>query len=141
MSDPIFLNRMTANEDPILLNSSCAEAVVTVLYHGRAQGWYSLLAFAVLPDELQLVVVPKRQQPGGIMRNIQSETTPLLAALLRGRTQIWHPKFRKIVLRQSDALHAQIENVHRAPVALGLSRHPADFPYCSANARFRSMLD
>ncbi len=141
MSNPVFLSKMTANEEPLFANASCAEAVLTVIYNGRSQGWFDLVAFAVLPDEMQLVVAPKSLDPHGIMNGIQSETMPLLRALLRGKSRIWDPRFLQSTINSIETLRAQIESVHRSPVLLGLSRRPSDYPFCSANPRFHSMLD
>ncbi len=141
MTNSMFLSMMTANEEPFLINPSCAEAVVTVIYHGREQGWFDLLAFSVLPDEVQLVVTPRNQRPESIMRNLQAETIPLLSALVRSQGRIWDRRFRQKALQSPEAVQAQIENVHRTPVILGLSKRPPDYPFCSASPRYRAHLD
>lgn len=141
MNQAMFLSMMTADEQPFLLSPSCAEAVVTVIFYGREQGWFKLLAFSVLPDEVQLVVVPQSQEPENILRNVQFETTPLLSALVRPKGRLWDTRVRMKALRSQEAVRAQIENVHRTPVILGRSKRPSDYPFCSANPRFHNNLD
>ncbi|MCZ7547168.1 MAG: hypothetical protein M5R40_28235 [Anaerolineae bacterium] len=76
MGDTVFLSILTGGEAQHLALPSCAEAVVTVIFHGRDHRWFDLLAFSVLPDEVQLVVTPRMQKPDSIVRNLQGQTTP-----------------------------------------------------------------
>lgn len=141
MGDTVFLSILTGGEAPHFALPSCAEAVVTVIFHGRDHRWFDLLAFSVLPDEVQLVVTPRMQKPDSIVRNLQGQTTPLIAALVRTKGDIWERRFRQKDLDSPEAVQAQIENVHRTPVIMGLSKHPRDYPFCSASPRYRLSID
>lgn len=141
MSRPIFLSQTTLDTEPYFESPTCAEMVVSAIHHGREQGWYYLIAFAVLPDEMQMVVVPRKQPLDKIIPALRDHSTPLLSIVLFGETDIWDPRSVRRPITNPRMLQMQIEQVHLTPVMQGLSRSPTEYPFSSANERFSDMID
>ncbi len=140
MNYPILVRLETAGSQPHLKRPSCAEAVVTALYHGRDQHWFDLLGFAVLPTSLYMIIVPRSQSLVSIVLNLQAELGPLLNALLNTNDSIWQAEFEIAPIASDDELRPRIEEIHDLPVKAGLANDPTSYPFSSANPRFKTDL-
>jgi REP element-mobilizing transposase RayT len=69
---PSFITTKTINNYPIFSNPGNAEIVISTLYFGRENNWFSLITFVVMPDHLHLIIVPVRKNISQAMHSIKS---------------------------------------------------------------------
>lgn len=133
---PVYIHIPTEGEQPLLNCQSCAEAVIATVVKAQADGWMHLHGFVVLPEALEMVVTPLRHTVGVLVGYIESETIPVLSALLPASGIIWGRCFMRSPLENPRAFEARLNILLLMPVAHGLADHPAAYVYSSAHPRY-----
>jgi hypothetical protein len=133
---PVYIHIPTEDEQPLLNCQSCAEAVITTVIEAQKDGWMRLHGFVVLPEALEMVVTPLRQNISVLVGYIESETAPRLNALLPVSGMTWSRCFMRSPLENQRALDARLGILLLMPVARGLAEHPETYPYSSAHPRY-----
>lgn len=133
---PVYVRMTTEDERPYLENRSAAEAVIDVLIDAQNQGWLRLHGFVVLPDAVEMVISPIRQNVSGVIAHLQAETTPVLGVLLPDAVVIWSQHVTHTPVMTQHALDARLAMLQLSPVAHAVSEVAEDYPFASANSRY-----
>jgi hypothetical protein len=135
---PLYVRVPTEQEKSYFTNSSAAEAVIGAIINAQNQGWLRLHGFVVLPDALEMVTSPIRQGISGVIAHLQAEMMPVLNALLPDAMFVWSVRFQHTPIQTQKALNARLDMLVLSPVAAGLCEKAEDYPFSSANARYRA---
>ena len=104
----------------------------------REQGKFLLHEFVVMPDHLHLILTPDIKIPmeraiqfikGGFSRRCSKES------VFEG--EVWQPGPTNHRIRDDLDYERHREYIHMNPVRAGLVAKAADYPYSSANKRFK----
>lgn len=140
LDHPVYVRIPTEDEAPYFRRQSAAEVVISVVMMAQQSGWMRLHGFVVLPEALEMVTSPIRQGVAGMVAHLQAETIPLLTVLLSDARLVWARRFTQIDLTTQRALDARLNMLLLAPVANGITSTAEEFPYSSANPRYRSTV-
>ena len=92
-----------------------------------------VLAYAVMPDHLHLLLVPRPSMTlSEVMRLIKGSTARQLNLLKGERGSIWQQSFHDRVIRDETHLQATIAYIHENPVTEGLVVTPGEYEFSSA---------
>lgn len=137
---PVYLHIPTEAEQPLLERQSCAEAVIATVMKAQEVGFMRLHGFVVLPEALDMVITPIERSVGALVGYIESETIPLLNALVPSGGIIWNRYFMRTPMQTQRALDARLGILLLAPVARGLVDTPAAYVYSSAHPRYSGSI-
>jgi len=140
LEHPVYVRIPTEDEIPYFRRQSAAEVVISVVMMAQQAGWMRLHGFVVLPEALEMVTSPIKQGVAGMVAHLQAETIPLLTVLLSDARMIWARRFAQIDLTTQRALDARLNMLLLAPVANGITAMAEEFPYSSANPRYKSTV-
>lgn len=136
----VYIRIDTLAGRPLLQTRPCLEIVLTFILNFRQQGWFELLGFLVMPKEIQLIVVPKDLTVNALVGRLESETGPLLAALLNSPQPIFDTEIYSEPLDGVEAIKSRLQMMHAAPVRARLAPIASAYDYSSANPRFAKDL-
>jgi REP element-mobilizing transposase RayT len=71
-SYPSFVTTKTINNYSFFNNPENAEILISTLYFGRKNNWFSLIAFVVMSDHLHLIIIPQKKNISQAMHSIKS---------------------------------------------------------------------
>ena len=137
---PVYVHIPTEADLPLLARQSCAEAVIATVMKAQEAGWIRLHGFVVLPEALEMVVTPLGLSIGALVGHIESETIPLLNALLPNSGDIWNRHFMRTPLETRRSLDARLGILHLLPVARGLVDSAEAYVYSSAHPRYSGTI-
>lgn len=140
LDHPVYVRMPTEDENPYFKRQSAAEVVISVAMMAQQAGWMRLHGFVVLPEALEMVTSPIKQGVAGMVAHLQAETIPLLTVLLTDARFVWGRRYTQIDLTTQRALDARLNMLLLAPVANGITSTAEEFPYSSANPRYKSTV-
>jgi len=128
------------------------EIVINDLSFYQKRGDIRILAYAIMPNHLHLVVrVDDGKTISQCIGNVKRITSRHIGEWLRHNDQqlmaklddysclepapdcrIWKPRFDSLVITQEWTLRQKIAYIHNNPVKSGLVRQPEDWPFSSA---------
>jgi hypothetical protein len=130
----VFLRIDTTNGCPYLEGPS-GELVVSTLLAANDKGYFDLLGFVVLPNELQVLMVSHGKPVTELLGNLEASVhTRLTDVTTIFDTDIYKEKV------DSEEIRVRLKWMHQAPVRSRLATLSEAYPYSSANSRFRSLL-
>jgi REP element-mobilizing transposase RayT len=131
----------TRGAAPVLRDPANARIIVDALQFVRRDRAY-LLGYAILPDHLHAVLVPRGQQTiSRVMQSIKGYSARLMNAR-RGRSgPLSQPSFYDRVIRDEAHLLDTLEYMHRNPVAAGLADTPEEYLFSSAHPDAQTDLE
>jgi REP element-mobilizing transposase RayT len=137
------LTKCTAGRRPILQSPPAADALIGTLAFVRQQGVIKLQAFVVLPDHYHaLVTLLPGSDLAGLMRRVSSFTARRIREVAQQSGPIWQEDgFHDHRCRDIAEVKAYMEYIHHNPVRKGLAAIPEDWPFSSAHASRRHLLD
>ena len=135
---PVYVRMPTEENKTYFDNKSSAEAVINALITAQNQGWMRLHGFVVLPNGLEMVMSPIKQGVTGVVAHIQAEMTPVLAVLLPASLFVWGRYYNHKQIKTDRSLNARLNMLLLAPVAQGICDAANQYPYSSANARYKA---
>jgi len=115
-----------------------AELLIETLLHYRDQRVYRLHDFVVMPDHFHVILTPSEKLSlervmqrikGGFSFRAGKEINPLSA--------IWQRSFTHHLILNPEDMEHHHEYVIQNPVRAGLAATPQDYPWSSAQRRFR----
>lgn len=117
-----------------LADPRIAQIVVEALNHGAQSGRYDLLAWAIMPNHVHLVMLPK--QPLSKAINWLKSATANRANRILGRTgePFWMREYYDRWMRTDAEISKTIAYVEDNPVRAGLASSPKDYRWSSAAA-------
>ena len=115
-----------------LADPRIADMVVEALHYGETSGRYDRLAWAVMPNHVHMVILP-RQPPNKIMNWLKSATGNRANAIL-GRTgqPFWMREYYDRWMRSEQEISKTIVYAENNPARAGLSSAADEYPWSSA---------
>ncbi|MBM4037603.1 MAG: hypothetical protein FJ290_03735 [Planctomycetes bacterium] len=122
---------------------SAAEVIVSSIRWHQERGFAHLLGFVVMPDHVHWVfVLGERRALDDVMRGFGSVTWQgFRRAYEAGIGRVWEEDYHEHRLRSDERCWATIEYVHQNPVRKGLCAKAEDWPWTTANPRFRDWVE
>jgi len=115
-----------------------ARLFIEILYEVRQETGFHLLAFAVMPDHVHIVLKPSSAaRLGRIVQLIKGRFARRYNQGDGRAGAVWQSRYHERALRSERELFAAIEYVHENPVAAGLATMASDFPWSSASGEIR----
>jgi hypothetical protein len=140
-SRAVFIRIDTNHSRPLLETRAANELVTLYLFNFRNQGWFELVAFVVLPKELQLIIIPREVTVNMLVARLEEHLSPLLCPLINVQQPIWDDEIYSEPLESAEDIKSRIQLIHAAPVRQRLSTNPSTYDFSSANPRFQNDLD
>jgi len=139
---PYFVTAATKGRRPILGDPRAADLLVQELVRLRDELGFALLAYAVMPDHLHLLVVPSAAVDlSRIMQSIKGGFARLWNRQSGSAGSLWQARFYESAVRTEAQLWRWIEYINQNPVKAGLAATPEEYPYCSAGGRLAVDLE
>jgi len=123
---------VTRNREPVFSNPAHATVLEEALQFVR-RGRAYVLAYAIIPDHLHAVLVPRAPYSiSQVMQTIKGYTSRVVNARLDHRSPLWQRSFFDRMMRSEEQLRETVEYTHANPVSAGLVEDPATYPFGSA---------
>jgi putative transposase len=97
-----------------------------------------LLAFAVMPNHLHLVLIQGQQPLWRLMQPFLRAVALAVHAVHGGEGHVFERRYRDRICRDARHVIRAIAYVHANPVRAGLCTHPRDYPWTSYRAYVRA---
>lgn len=125
-----FVTTVTCKRQPILVNN--IDLVWQALRRVKRRIHYELIAWAVMPDHLHLILDPKEADLSDVIKRIKLSFAKCYRdKIATPKKRVWQYRFWDHVIRDQDDLNRHIDYVHYNPVKHGLSTSPMDYPNTS----------
>jgi REP element-mobilizing transposase RayT len=122
----------TLNRHQLLSNPSVAQIVLDAIQVIRRDKAF-VLAYAVMPDHLHLLLVPKEPLSiSQVMQSLKGFTAREINRMNHTSGSVWQQGFYDRVVRDEAQLGAAIQYIEGNPVTDGLVLEAADYRYSSA---------
>jgi REP element-mobilizing transposase RayT len=127
---------------PVFADSESAEILIGALQFVRREKAF-LLAYAVLPDHLHLVIAPKAPfTVSQVMQSVKGYASRAINLRQKRRLgPIWQPGFYDRAIRDEGHLADVIHYVHANPVEAGLAEYPEAYRLSSAHRGSQTDLE
>jgi hypothetical protein len=136
----VFLRIDTADGSPYLEGSSGEIAVAGVL-SAQSKGLYDLLGFVVLPNELQLLIVPHGKSMNDVFKFLDAEIMAQVQTVKPvDKNNIFDADYYREKIDSNDEIRQRLRWMYASPVRSRLTTNSSAYPYSSANERFRGQL-
>jgi len=133
---------VTRGREMLLDKREAAEAVLQAIEYERSAEHSFILAYAILPDHLHLLLVPREPQSvSTVMHNLKSFAAKAVNRALDRQGTVWQQSFYDRVIRSDSHLEATVEYIHRNPVEAGIAQCPEEFAWCSAHPTARTDVE
>ena len=139
--DPSFITTNAHERRRIFAAPGACELVIQIMYAALAETATPLLAFAVMPDHVRLIVVPEKVDISKTMQLVKGRFAREYNLRHSATGSVWQTRFHERTLSTEAALSSAVEYVHNNPVVTGLAEKPEDYPFSSANERFKTDLE
>jgi REP element-mobilizing transposase RayT len=124
----------TKDRIPVFANPSLAGVIVDTILQTRLERAY-VLAWAVMPDHLHVVVVPRTPYTlPQVMQNIKGNASWAINRLTGRKGAIWQQGYYDRMIRSEKHLFEAIAYVNMNPVAAGLTKEPGEYRFASWDA-------
>jgi REP element-mobilizing transposase RayT len=126
----------------ILTTREAPKVIMSSLQFFRTSGDLRLLAFCLMPDHLHLLVcLTSEESLSAIMRRFSSFTAREMNRVFNREQSFWQEGFFDHRCRDDDDLCDRAEYIENNPVRAGLVVQPQNWPFSSAYAGHRALLD
>lgn len=141
-NQPYFVTATTRGRRPIFGERLAADLMLTELSRLRDELGFALLAYAVMPDHLYLILVPgPTARLTRIMQFVKGRFARLWNERRGGHGSVWQPRYYESAILTEVQLARWIEYIHSNPVRAGLAASPEKYPYCSVGGRLMTDLE
>ena len=125
-----FLTHVTERRMPILADNF--DLLWQAMQSMKTKFPFKLMACAVLPDHLHMLIDPGEQDLSELIRRIKLS----FSANYRRRTgirggRVWQYRFWDHIIRDPDDMNRHIDYIHYNPVKHGLVTDPFEYPHSS----------
>lgn len=112
--------------------------LLETLFTYRDRGLYLLHDFVIMPDHLHLILTPgPTTSLEKAIQFIKGGSSHRIHQHRNHKIEIWQVGFYDWTIRDYNDWQAKVEYIHANPVRAKLVQKPDDWPYSSANGRFR----
>jgi hypothetical protein len=140
MPQAVFARIDTADNQPYFEGTASAEVAVSSLFYGRDQGWFDLVGFVVLPQEMQLLIVPRSLAVSSLVINLETQIYPQLKLIQPITGTVLDPDFYREKVDCDEEVKQRIRWMHLAPVRARLATLAEGYPFTSANVKFQEFI-
>ncbi len=141
-NQPYFVTAATRDRQPIFRNRQAAELMLTELGRLRDELGFALLAYAVMPDHLHLVLVPSAKADlSRIMQSVKGRFARFWNGQSGHEGGLWQPRYYESAVRTQKQLTQWLGYIDRNPVQARLADAPETYPYCSAGGKLGTDLE
>ncbi|RIK78196.1 MAG: transposase [Planctomycetota bacterium] len=136
------VTKCVENRRPVLRSDAVADIVVGCLDYLRNDGRIRLLAFCIMPDHAHVLffLLGKHSLPD-IMRSFGRFTARKINELRGEGGPFWQEGFHDHRCRDETDIEELLTYIEHNPVRACLVQQAHDWPYSSANPRWKSSLD
>jgi putative transposase len=138
---PSFITTKTINNCPFFNNPKNTELIISALYFGRENSWFRLIAFAVMPDHLHVIIVPVKKNISQAMHGVKSFSSKEINRMNDRNGQVWQPSFKDFTIYTRELLLEKIAYVHNNPVRKGLVLEASEYLFSSANRVYETDIN
>jgi putative transposase len=139
---PFFITTSTINNQKFFLNKDRAEIVINYIYRAKERMIDFLLAFAVMPEHLHLLIIPKNEFTiSQIMLFIKKGSSRVIHIKENTNGHLWAKRFFDRGIRSEQELIGTIEYIHNNPIKSGLVKEAKKYPYSSVNPKWKTDLE
>jgi len=135
---PSFITTKTINNYPFFNNPENAEILISTLYFGRENNWFSLIAFVVMSDHLHLIIIPQKKNISQAMHSTKSFSSKAINKINKRNGRIWQPSFRDFTIYTREILLEKINYIHNNPMRKGLVSEADSYSFSSANPAYET---
>jgi putative transposase len=128
-----FTTTQTWGRRPIFRSEELARLFIRTLYTYAAQRKFLLHDFFVMPDHVHLILTPN----GITLERAKGGYSLAVSASGRTALEVWQKGFADHRIRDSADLQLHRRYIWNNPVKKGLCIEAAEYPFSSANARFK----
>ena len=141
-NQPYFVTAVTRNRKPIFRDRQAAELILAEIGRLRNELGFALLAYAVMPDHIHLIIVPSTTEDlSRIMQSVKGGFARLWNKELGCQGHLWQPRYYESAVRTPEQLARWVEYIDRNPVQARLSASPEEYPYCSSGGRLGTDIE
>ena len=131
----------TYKRQPFFRDNSCAQDLWDVIDAQRRRGRFHLLAFAIMPDHLHLLLTPPEGATLGlIMREIKKGSARMINRRLGRLGKVWMDRYYDHGVRGVRELWEKVAYIHGNPVREGIVEEASEYRFSSANPVFDGAL-
>ena len=124
---------VTRDRRPLLTLRGVPDVLLRAIDYERNALHASVLAYAILPDHMHLLVVPTEPfDVSKVMHSLKSFSAKAINQTLNRNGSVWQASFYDRVIRDHEHLLRTVEYIHHNPVAAGLVSHAEEYAWCSA---------
>ena len=132
-----FVTAPTWERRSVFQTERMAQLFLHVFYSYAAKGHYLLHEFVVMRDHVHLIITPHEIPLERAMQYIKGGFSHAAKADLQFQGEIWQKGFSDHRIRDDADYLKHREYIHQNPVVAGLCQKPEEFPYSSANPRYK----
>jgi putative transposase len=121
-----FLTAITYNRRRLFQVETNAKLFIETLQHYRAEGFYKLHAFVVMPDHVHLLLTTDH------LTNAMQRIKGGFSKRIGSNFPVWQRGFTDHLVTNRDHFESRREYIHQNPVSERLAEHRQDYPYSSA---------
>jgi putative transposase len=129
-SGTFFVTAITDNRRRLFQNDANARLFIETLQHYRAEGFYRLYAFVVMPDHVHLLITT--DDLAGAMQRIKGGFSHRLGARIRSKFPVWQRGFADHLVLNREQFDSRREYIHQNPVRARLVERAEDYAHSSA---------
>lgn len=132
-NQPYAVTAVTNGRVPVFRDRQAAGLMLEEVARARRELWFLLLAYAIMPDHVHLLIVPGRAaELSRIMQTIKGRFARLWNKQMREKGRLWQPRYYESAVRTEPQLRRWIEYIEANPVRARLSASPKEYCYSSA---------
>ena len=130
---------VTRGRLPFFTDERNARIVLEAISHVSATGKAYILAYAIMPDHLHLLVAPRDENDvSTVMHSIKSFSASQIQRQSGIKGAIWQSSFLDRLIWGDEHLAKAIEYIEHNPVAAGLVKEREQFEFSSAHPSSRT---
>lgn len=139
---PFFITTSTYNNQRFFTNRDRSEIVIDYIYRAKERMIDFLLAFAVMPEHLHLLIIPRNEFTiSQIMLFIKKGSSRVIHIKENTNGHLWTKRFFDRGIRSEQELIETIEYIHNNPLKTRLAAKAKNYLFSSANPRWKTDLE
>lgn len=139
---PFFITTSTYRNQKFFLDETRCKVVIDYIYKAKEKMLKHLLAFALMPDHLHLLLIPKDEYTiSDIMLFLKKGSSRVIHISENTTGHLSTKRFFDKGIKSERELIETIEYIHNNPVKAGLAGKVEDYKFSSANCIWKTDLE